>query len=154
MALAIHLSTFIDAGYTGDTIRWILKESVSGITIDQHEEAGPHGQVYNFSFANNIRDIVYRVELYDVPPGAGVGNLIKAHDMTVTTSTIQFDADIEIIVGRGTDVDPEDADTETPSIPAIEGRTGHLLKRSIGQLLRDREPEWEIDVDKIKLFGS
>lgn len=141
MALAIKISSFISGGYTGDLMRWILKEDVSGAVIDTHEEPGPHGVIYNFSFSYNIRDIIYRIELYDVPPGGSVGNLIKSHVVSVTTQTLVIDPDIEIIVGRGTAVDPAAGDTRTPDIPALVGKTWRVVQRSIGPLLQTREPE-------------
>lgn len=156
MALAIKLSSFISGGFTGDLMRWILKEDVSGATIDTHEEPGPHGVVYNFAFTYGIRDIIYRIELYDVPPGGTVGNLIKSHVLSVTTNTLVIDADIEIIVGRGTDVDPDDLDTETPEIPALVGKEISFYKRGVGQLLQFREPEISFDdtTGKISLLNG
>ena len=140
MALSIKLSTFISGGYSGDTMRWKLKETGSGVYIDQHEETGPHGIVYNFSFNSNIRDIIYTIELYDVPPGGTIGTLIKSHEVSVTTSTIDFNSDIEIIVGGSGPYDPADGDT-TAVIPIIDGKDYRVVQRAFGQLLRDRAPE-------------
>lgn len=145
MALSIKLSTFVDAGYTGQLMRWILTETGSGAQIDTHEEAGPHGQVYNFSFVNNIRDIVYTISLYAIPGGGGIGSLIKAHDVTVSTSTIIFDIDIEIIVGHGQPQDPAPDAFTTPAIARLIGREWKVWHRSRGQLLIDREPEYSRD---------
>lgn len=140
MALKISISAFISGGYT-NPVRWDLIETGTGVKIDDHTEAGPHGQVYAFSFVNNIRDIVYTIKLYDVPGGAGIGNLIKSHDVTVSTSTITFDSDLEIIVGGADPKDPVDQDTATPAIPELIGKEYYVQQRGIGQLLQTRNIE-------------
>lgn len=140
MALAIHISSYISGGYTSPVI-WRLYEAGSGVFVDDHQEVGPHGVVYNFSFINNIRDIVYRISLYEQPGGTGVGTLIKSHDITVSTSTLTFDSDIETIVDGGEDEDPVAGEDISPIIDALVGKDFYVVQRGIGQLRAVRDVE-------------
>lgn len=144
MALSVKLSSYISGGYTGHAVRWDLIETGTGVLIDSHTEPGPHGQVYNFSFVNNIIDVVYTVKLYDVPPGAGLGNLIKSHDLTVSTSTLIIDADIEMIVGGALATDAVAGDDNFTN-PALIDKDFYIVQRGIGQLLYARLPEYSFD---------
>ncbi len=141
MALAVKISSFVSAGYT-NPVRWDLYEAGTNIIVDTHSEAGPHGQVYNFSFTNNIKDIVYTVKMYEET--GGPGTLIKSHDVTVSTQTLEFDADIILIVGGGEAYDPV-ADTDTVIVPATIGKDCYLVQRAFGQLLETRIPEVQRD---------
>jgi len=155
MALAIHISTYISGGYTGNLIRWRLVEVNSGILNDIHEEPGPHGETYNFSFTSNILDIVYRIELYSVPPLATVGNLIKSWNVTPSTQTLILDADIEVIVDGSEDYDPASGQPVC-TIDALIGKEISLHQRGIGQLLFVRSSEYEFDntTGDITLIGA
>lgn len=147
MALSIKISSFVSGGYTGDVIRWDLIETGTGILIDSHTEPGPHGVVYNFSFVNNIIDVIYTVEMYDVPPGGSIGNLIKAHDLSVSTSTLIMDADIPLIVDGGEVYDPVNG-ADNVTIAQLIGKTGgdfYVMQRGVGQLLYERIPEYTFD---------
>lgn len=139
MALKIGLSSYVSAGFT-NPVRWDLKEDVSGILIDTHSEAGPHGVVYNFDWSNNILDIAYRIEFYDVPGGVGIGNLIKSHVVTPSTQTIAFETDIELIVGGAETYDPV-VGTIGVIIPALLGKDFYVQQRGIGQLRKIRSIE-------------
>lgn len=140
MALMISISSYISSGYTNPVI-WRLYEAGSLVFVDDHQELPPHGQVYNFSFVNNIRDIVYRIDLYDQPGGVGVGNLIKSHNVTVSTSTLIVDADIETIVDGGQPEDPTGGASTSPIIPALVGKDFYVVQRGIGQLREVRDVE-------------
>lgn len=140
MALAIHISSYVSGGFTNPVI-WRLYETGTGVFVDDHQEMGPHGVVYNFSWVNNIRDIVYTIKMYDQPGGTGVGNLIKSHDVTVSTSTLTMDADIETIVDGGNDEDPVSGTNTSPIIPALVGKSFYVVQRGIGQLLATRNIE-------------
>lgn len=153
MALAIHLSTYV-AGYP-NPVRWDLHETLSGALVDSHTEAGPHDQVYNFSFVDNIRDIVYTVKFYDVPPPAVLGNLIKGHDVTPTTSHITDAEYLELIVDGGEPEDPTSG-TSTVTIPALIGKRIKLIQRGIGPYreLRDAEYTFDDTTGEIDLLGA
>lgn len=142
----VSISSFISDGYTNPVI-WRLYEAGTGVFVDDHQELGPHGQVYNFSWVNNIKDIVYRIDLYDQPGGTGIGNLIKSHNVTVSTSTLTFDADIETVVNGGTAVDPVSGENTSPVIPALVGKDYYVVQRGIGQLLVTRNIEIIINDD-------
>lgn len=144
MALRIGISSFVSGGYTNPVV-WRLYETGTGTFIDEHQEMGPHGVVYNFSFVNNIRDIVYTVKMYDQPGGVGVGILIKSHDITVSTSTVTFDADIETIVNGGQPEDPTSGTSTSPAISALIGKDYYVVQRGIGQRRIERTPEVTID---------
>lgn len=146
MALAIHISSYVSGGYT-NPVRWNLIETGSGVKVDEHFEAGPHGVIYNFSWVNNIRDIVYTIKMYDVPGGTGIGNLIKSHDVTVSTSTITMDTDIETIVDGGQAVDPVSGQNTSPIIAELIGKEYYVVQRSIGQRRIERQPEIIINPD-------
>jgi hypothetical protein len=155
MSLAIHLATYVSGGYTGNTIRWKLIEISTSIVNDTHEEPGPHGTTYRFSFTDSIRDIPYRLELYSVPPAASVGSLIKSWDITPTTNTLVLDADMELIVGGGEDYDPVAGDFSV-TIADLIGKDIYLMQRGIGQLRYVRVPEYEFDdtTGEISLVGN
>lgn len=155
MALSINISSYISGGYTNPVI-WRLYEAGSLAFVDDHQELGPHGVVYNFSFVNNIRDLVYRLDLYEQPGGTGIGVLIKSVNVTVSTSTITFDADIETIVDGGEDEDPVSGESVAPSIAALIGKDYYVVQRGIGQLRQVREIEVETDntVGNYTLLGG
>lgn len=155
MSLAINVSTYVSAGYTGKTIRWRLQEDVSNILNEIKEEEGPHGQTYNMSFDDNIRDIPYRLELYAVPSGSTIGNLIKSFVITPTTNTLVFDADIEMIVDGDEDYDPVSGESSVV-IEALKDKDFYIVQRGIGQLLSEREPEyiWDNDTTTLSLTGG
>lgn len=137
MALSIKISSFVSAGYT-NPVSWRLYKAGTNILVDTHLENGPHGQEYNFSFIDNIEDIVYTVKFYEET--GGPGTLIKSHDMTISTSTLQLDADLEIIVDGGESYDPVDGD-DTVVIPQCVGKDYYVMQRDIGQLLEVRAGE-------------
>lgn len=139
MALKIGLSSYVSAGFV-NPVRWDLKEDVSGIKIDQHIENGPHGQIYNFAWTDNIRDIAYRIEFYDVPGGVGLGNLIKSHVVTPSTGTIAFETDLELVVGGEGPYDPA-INAHSVVIDILKGRDFYVQQRGIGQLLQTRDVE-------------
>ena len=139
MALKIGLSSYVSAGFT-NPVRWDLLEDVSGVKIDEHVEPGPHGQIYNFDWSDNIRDIAYRIMFYDVPGGVGLGNLIKSHVVTPSTQSISFDTDLELIVGGAQDYDPV-AGNNSVIIPFTIGKKFYVQQRGIGQLLITRSVE-------------
>lgn len=155
MALRIGISSFVSGGYT-NPVAWRLYETGSGAFVDEHNEPGPHGVVYNFSFVNNLRDIVYTCKMYEVPGGIGVGLLIKSEDITVSTSTITFDADIETIVDAGTATDPVSGTSTSPAIAELIGKDYYVVQRSIGQRRIVRQPEVTIDntVGTYSLLGG
>lgn len=140
MALRIGISSYVSGGYT-NPVAWRLYETGTGAFVDEHNEPGPHGVVYNFDFINNIRDIVYTVKMYEVPGGVGIGILIKSEDITVSTSTITFDADIETIVNGGNPEDPTSGTSVAPAIAALIGKDYYVVQRSIGQRRIIRQPE-------------
>lgn len=140
MALMISISSYISGGYTNPVI-WRLYEAGTNILVDEHQELGPHGVVYNFSFINNIRDIVYRIDLYEQPGGTGVGTLIKSHNVTVSTSTLTFDSDIETIVDGGNDEDPVSGESTSPIIESLIGKDFYVVQRGVGQLRATRDVE-------------
>lgn len=146
MALAIHISSYISGGYTNPVI-WRLYEAGTLVFVDDHQEMGPHGVVYNFSFINNIKDIVYRIDLYEQPGGTGTGTLIKSHNVTVSTSTVTFDADIETIVDGGEDEDPTSGTSTSPIMAALIGKDYYVVQRGVGQRRVERTPEITINVD-------
>lgn len=137
MALSIKISSFVSAGYT-NPVSWRLFKAGTNILVDTHLEPGPHGQEYNFSFVDNIEDIVYTVAFYEET--GGDGTLIKSHDITVTTSTLVLDADLELIVGGGESYDPV-ADTDSVIIPQCKGKDYYIMQRAVGQLLEVRIAE-------------
>jgi len=139
MALKIGLSSYVSAGFVNPVI-WRLKEDVSGVLIDDHQEMGPHGVVYNFDFSDNIRDIAYRIEFYDQPGGVGIGNLIKSHVVTPSTQTLTFDSDIELVVDGGETYDPVGG-ASSVIIPQLLGKDYYVMQRGIGQLLATRNIE-------------
>ncbi|MES2428248.1 MAG: hypothetical protein V4560_14810 [Bacteroidota bacterium] len=146
MALSIKIASYISGGYVNPVI-WRLYEVGTGALVDEHQEMGPHGVVYNFSFNTNIRDIVYRISLFEQPGGTGIGVLIKAHEVTPTTSTIVFDADIETIVDGGEPEDPVSGTSTSPIIAELIGKDYYVVQRSIGQRRAERVPEITINVD-------
>ena len=146
MALKIGISSYVSGGYVVPVI-WRLYETGTGTLIDEHQEIGPHGVVYNFDFVTNIRDIVYTVKMYEQPGGTGVGTLIKAEDVTVTTSTITSDSDIETVVDNGGEYDPVSGTSISIPIPALVGKDFYVVQRSIGQRRVDVIPEIEINED-------
>lgn len=146
MALSIKLATYISGGYLTPVI-WRLYEVGTGALVDEHQEMGPHGVVYNFSFNDNIRDIVYRISLFEQPGGTGIGTLIKAHEVTPSTSTIVFDADIETIVDGGEDYDPVSGASTSPIITELIGKDYYVVQRSVGQRRLERTPEITINED-------
>jgi len=137
MALSIKISSFVSAGYT-NPVSWRLFKAGTNILVDTHLEPGPHGVEYNFSFVDNIEDIVYTIKFYEET--GGDGTLIKSHDITVTTSVLQLDADLEIIVGGGEAYDPV-ADTDSVIIPQCKDKDYYVMQRAIGQLLEVRIAE-------------
>jgi hypothetical protein len=137
MALMINISSYVSGGYT-NPIRWKLFETGTGVLVDQHDEAGPHGVEYNFTFEDNIRDIVYTIKMYEVI--SGTENLIKSHDVTATTSTISDESDIELIVGGAETYDPADG-ASTVTVPATIGKDCYLVQRGFGQLRENRSVE-------------
>jgi hypothetical protein len=139
MALKISIDAFVSGGFT-NPVRWDLYEAATGVLVDSHTEAGPHGVDYNFSFVDGIRDIVYKIKFYDVPSGAGIGNLIKSHDVTPSTQTLVFDTDIELIVDGGETYDPASG-TNSVVVPATIGKDFYVVQRSIGQLRAERDVE-------------
>lgn len=145
MALAIHLSTFVSGGFT-NPVRWDLHETLSGALVDTHGEPGPHGQIYNFSFVDDIRDIVYTIKFYDVPGGAGLGNLIKSHDVTPSTSTLNDGNWIELIVDGGESYDPVSG-TDTVTLTELIGKRIKLIQRGIGPWRELRDPEYTFDTN-------
>jgi hypothetical protein len=146
MALKIGISSYVSGGYT-NPVAWRLYETGSGTLVDEHMEMGPHGVTYNFDFVNNIRDIVYTVRMYEVPGGTGIGVLIKAEDVTVTTSTITADSDIETVVDNGGEYDPVSTTSTSIPIPALVGKDFYVVQRSIGQRRVDVIPEITINND-------
>ena len=146
MALKIGISSYVSGGYVVPVI-WRLYETGTGTLIDEHQEIGPHGVVYNFDFVTNIRDIVYTVKMYEQTGGTGVGTLIKAEDVTVTTSTITSDSDIETVVDNGGEYDPVSGTSISIPIPALVGKDFYVVQRSIGQRRVDVIPEIEINED-------
>lgn len=146
MALSIKIASYISGGYVNPVI-WRLYEVGSGALVDEHQEMGPHGVVYNFSFNTNIRDIVYRISLFEQPGGTGIGVLIKAHEVTPTTSTIVFDADIETIVDGGEPEDPVSGESTSPIITELIGKDYYVVQRGVGQRRVERVPEIIINVD-------
>lgn len=155
MALAIYISAYVSGGYTNPVI-WRLRETGTGVLVDEHQELGPHGVVYNFGFTTNIRDVVYTVSLYEQPGGVGVGTLIKAHDVTVSTSTITGDFDIETIVDGLQPEDPTSGASTSPAIAALIGKNYYVVQRSVGQRREVRTPEITIDntVGTYSLLGG
>lgn len=136
MALKIGLSSYVSGGFTNPVI-WRLYEDVSGVLIDEHQEMGPHGVIYNFVFSDNIIDIAYRIEFYDQPGGVGIGNLIKSHVVTPSTQTLVVDSDIELIVDGAETYDPvSTADNFT--VPATIGKDIRLEQRGVGTLFQTR----------------
>lgn len=146
MALKIGISSYVSGGYVVPVI-WRLYETGTGTLVDEHQEMGPHGVVYNFDFVNNIRDIVYTVKMYEQPGGTGIGTLIKAEDVTVTTSTITSDSDIETVVDNGGEYDPVSGTSTSIPIPSLAGKDFYVVQRSIGQRRVDVIPEIEINED-------
>jgi hypothetical protein len=144
MALAIKISSYISGGYTNPVI-WRLYENVTGTFVDDHQEMGPHGVVYNFAFTENIRDIIYRIDLYEQPGGTGTGTLIKSHVLSVTTSTVTFDADIELIVDGGEDYDPVSGQSTTLPNPNLVGKDYYVEQRGVGKLRDQRSVEVTTD---------
>lgn len=139
MALKIGISSYVSAGFS-NPVRWDLVETGTGVLVDSHTENGPHDKTYAFDFVNNIRDIVYTVKMYDVPAGAGLGNLIKAEDLTVSTSTMIFDTDIELVVDGGESYDPV-ADANSVIVPQTKGKDFTVDQRGLGQMLKTRQVE-------------
>ena len=146
MALKIGISSYVSGGYIVPVI-WRLYETETGTLVDEHQEMGPHGVVYNFDFVTNIRDIVYTVKMYEQPGGTGTGTLIKAEDVTVTTSTIISDSDIETVVDNGGEYDPVSGTSTSVPIPSLVGKDFYVVQRSIGQRRVDVIPEIEINED-------
>jgi len=141
MALMINISSYVSGGYV-NPIKWKLYQTVNGVLVDTHTEAGPHGQEYNFTFADNIIDIVYTVKMYEVI--LGVDNLIKSHDVTATTSTMSDEGDIELIVDGVESYDPADGDTSVV-VPDTIGKDCYLVQRGFGQLRELRASECDFD---------
>lgn len=139
MALKIGIQSYVSGGFTNPVI-WRLYETGTGVFVDDHQEAGPHGQVYQWDWVNNIKDIVYTVIMYEQPGGTGVGTLIKSHDITVSTSTLTIDADIELIVNGTEDYDPV-AGENSVIIPQLLGKDFYVMQRGVGQLLATRQIE-------------
>lgn len=137
MALSIKISSFVSAGYT-NPVSWRLYKAGTNILVDTHLENGPHGLEYNFSFINNIEDVVYTIKFYEET--GGPGTLIKSHDITVTTSVLQLDADLELIVGGLETYDPV-ADTDSVIIPQCKDKDYYVVQRAVGQLLETRIAE-------------
>jgi len=137
MALSIKISSFVSAGYL-NPVSWRLFKAGTNILVDTHLENGPHGQEYNFSFIDNIEDIVYTIKFYEET--GGPGTLIKSHDMTISTSTLQLDADLEIIVDGGEAYDPIDGE-DSVIIPQCKDKDYYIMQRDIGQLLEVRSGE-------------
>lgn len=146
MALKIGISSYVSSGYTNPVI-YRLYETGTGTFVDEHQELGPHGVVYNFDFVNNIRDIIYTVKMYEQPGGTGVGVLIKAEDISVTTSTITSDEDIETVVDNGGEFDPISGTSTSIPIPSLIGKDYYVVQRSIGQRRVDVIPEITINND-------
>lgn len=144
MALKISISSYVSGGYTNPVI-YRLYETGTGVFVDDHQELGPHGQVYNFSWVNNIKDIVYTVKMYEQPGGTGTGTLIKSEDITVSTSTVTFDADIETIVDGGQPEDPTSGTSVSPVVAALVGKDYYVVQRGVGQRRVTRAPEITID---------
>lgn len=143
MALSIKLSTFVSAGYTND-VRWDLVETGTGILVDSHSKAAPHGDVHSFSFVDNVVDIVYTVKFYEET--GGPGTLIKSHDITVSTSEINLYDDIELIVDGGESYDPVSGATSVIIPDLIDTPEYTVEQRAYGQLLEFRNPEIEKDL--------
>lgn len=146
MALSINISAYVSAGFLNPVI-WRLYESESGVLVDEHQELGPHGRDYNFSFITNIRDIVYLLKFYEQPGGSGVGQLVRSWNVTVSTSTIKSDSDIETIVDGGNPEDPISGNSTSPIITDLVGKDYYVVQRSIGQRRVDRVPEITINND-------
>lgn len=155
MALKIGLSTYVSAGFL-NPVRWDLHEAgpggTQGVLVDSHAEVGPHGQIYNFAFTSNIKDINYLILFYDVPGGVGLGNLVKAHEATPSTSTVTGDEDVELIVDGGESYDPISGTNEVV-VPQLHDKDFYLVQRAFGQLLQVRTPEfiWDNANNKITL---
>src|ERR1035437_6835638 len=137
MALEINISSSIQGIL--NPVRWDLIETSTGVKIDEHTEAGSGD--YNFAFTNNIIDVVYTIRLYEVPGGVGLGSLKKPYNITVSTSTLSFDSDIELIVDGGTAIDPVAGTSATPDMPTLIGKDYYVVQRGIGQLLQTRNIE-------------
>lgn len=146
MALKIGISSYVSGAYLNPII-WRLYETGTGVFIDDHQEMGPHGVVYNFDFVNNIRDIIYTVKMYEQPGGTGIGTLIKSEDISVTTSTITSDSDIETVVDNGGPNDPVSGASTSPPIASLVGKDFYVVQRSIGQRRVDVIPEITINND-------
>ena len=141
MALDINISSYVSGGYT-NPILWRLYETGSGVLVDEHTEAGPHGRSYQFSFVNNIIDIVYTIKMYEVI--ATVPNFIKGMDITVSTTTINIDTDIELIVDGGESYDPVNGATSV-TVPDTIGKSCKLVQRGFGKFRETRSPEYTHD---------
>lgn len=146
MALMVSISAYVSGGFVNPVI-WRLYESESGALVDEHQEMGPHGRDYNFSFTSNIRDIVYLLKFYEQPGGTGVGTLVRSWNVTVTTSTITSDSDIETVVDNGGDYDPVSGTSTSIPIPSLIGKDFYVVQRSIGQRRVDVIPEITINSD-------
>lgn len=158
MALKVGLSTYVSGGYV-NPVRWDLHEAAAGGTvgalIDSHQEAGPHGQIYNFAFTQNIRDINYIVMFYDVPGGIGIGNFVKSHETTPSTSTITGDETVELIVDGPEAYDPISGQSSVV-IPQLHDKDFWLIQRSVGPLLQVRTPEftWDNTTNTLQLTAG
>lgn len=150
----VSISAYVSGGFVNPVI-WRLYESESGALVDEHQEMGPHGRDYNFSFTSNIRDIVYLLKFYEQPGGTGVGTLVRSWNVTVTTSTITSDSDIETVVDNGGEFDPISGTNTSIPIPSLVGKDFYVVQRSIGQRRVDVIPEITINEDgSYSLLGA